>query len=318
MQDELISVIVPVYNVEPYLCRCVDSILRQTYRNLEIILVDDGSTDQSGRICDEYARQDLRVTVVHQKNGGLSAARNTGIERANGEYLSFVDSDDFIDERMLEVLYTDLRAAGVEVSAIEYQTFEREEGLKAEETLPPMQTMTGEEAIRRVLISNGIEDFAWNKLYKKSLFERIRYPDGRVFEDLGTTYRLLECCRTVAYRPAKLYFYYQRQDSILHRKSLKFYRDKYDMTMERYRFIQKNHPDFVENDAAALNMIQHCYSYLMQDTVRRAEMERILKTLNPAALKLVCSSTRRKYYLLKFSRKLYAKLFLLKNGPAVE
>lgn len=318
MGTELISVIVPVYNVEPYLCRCVDSILRQTYRNLEIILVDDGSTDQGGKICDEYARKDPRVIVVHQENGGLSVARNTGIDRAKGEYLSFVDSDDFIDERMLEVLYADLRAAGAEVSAIEYQTFEREEELKPEENLTPMQTMTGEEAIRRVLISNGIEDFAWNKLYKKSLFDRIRYPEGRVFEDLGTTYRLLECCRTVAYRPAKLYFYYQRQDSILHRKSLKFYRDKCDMAMERYHFMQKKHPDFVENDAAALNMIQHCYPYLMQDAARRAEMDHILETLNPTALRLVCASTRRKYYLLKFSRKLYAKLFLLKNGQAVE
>lgn len=318
MQEERISVIVPVYNVEAYLHRCVDSILNQTYRNLEIILVDDGSADQSGAICDEYARQDSRVVAIHQENGGLSAARNTGIDHAKGKYLSFVDSDDFLDERMLEVLYRDLQAAGAEVSAIEYQTFEREDELKQEQSLPQMQTMTGAEAIRRVLILDGIQDFAWNKLYKKSLFEKIRYPEGRVFEDLGTTYRLLECCKTVAYRPAELYFYYQRPDSILHRKSLKFYRDKYDMTMERYQFVQKQHPEFVENDAAALNMIQHCYPYLIQDIARRDEMDRILNTLDPAALKLVCASTRRKYYLLKFSRMLYVKLFRLKNGPAAE
>lgn len=108
METELISVIVPVYNVERYLRRCVDSILHQTYRNLEVLLVDDGSTDASGAICDEYAAQEECVTAVHQKNGGLSAARNTGLERAQGTYLCFVDSDDFLDSRMLETLCRDL------------------------------------------------------------------------------------------------------------------------------------------------------------------------------------------------------------------
>ena len=104
METELISVIVPVYNVERYLRRCVDSILHQTYQDLEVLLVDDGSTDASGAICDEYAAQEERVTAVHQKNGGLSAARNAGLERAQGTYLCFVDSDDFLDSRMLETL----------------------------------------------------------------------------------------------------------------------------------------------------------------------------------------------------------------------
>lgn len=128
METELISVIVPVYNVERYLRRCVDSILHQTYQDLEVLLVDDGSTDASGAICDEYAAQEERVAAVHQKNGGLSAARNAGLERAQGTYLCFVDSDDFLDSRMLETLCRDLQEQDADVAVVGFRTFEREEG----------------------------------------------------------------------------------------------------------------------------------------------------------------------------------------------
>ena len=186
MQTPLISVIVPVYNVEPYLRRCVDSILRQTYRNLEILLVDDGSTDRSGTICDACAQQDTRVKVIHQKNGGLSAARNCGLETARGEYISFVDSDDLINDRMIETLYRDLAGQGADISAVGYRMFENQEELRPEEITAPVQCMTGKEALRRILVSEEIGDFAWNKLYKKILFQTIRYPEGRVFEDRHT------------------------------------------------------------------------------------------------------------------------------------
>ena len=316
MQTPLISVIVPVYNVEPYLRRCVDSILRQTYRNLEILLVDDGSTDRSGTICDACAQQDTRVKVIHRKNGGLSAARNCGLETARGEYISFVDSDDLINDRMIETLYRDLAGQGADISAVGYRMFENQEELRPEEITAPVQCMTGKEAVRRILVSEEIGDFAWNKLYKKILFQTIRYPEGRVFEDLGTTYRLLDQCDKVTFRPDKLYCYFQRPDSILHRKSLKFYRDKYEMVMERDHLLRERYPEWVENDAALLNMIQNCYPYLYPEANYRAEMDRALNGLNPEALKLVCPSTQRKYRLLKFNRKLYAKLFLLKNGQA--
>lgn len=154
METELISVIVPVYNVERYLRRCVDSILHQTYRNLEVLLVDDGSTDASGAICDEYAAQEERVTAVHQKNGGLSAARNTGLERAQGTYLCFVDSDDFLDSRMLETLCRDLQEQDADVAVVGFRMFEREEELAPAELAVPVQCMTGREAIRSTLVSD--------------------------------------------------------------------------------------------------------------------------------------------------------------------
>ena len=169
METELISVIVPVYNVERYLRRCVDSILHQTYRNLEVLLVDDGSTDASGAICDEYAAQEERVTAVHQKNGGLSAARNAGLERAQGTYLCFVDSDDFLDSRMLETLCRDLQEQNADVAVVGFRMFEREEELAPAELTVPVQCMTGREAIRNTLVSDELGDFAWNKLYKEYL-----------------------------------------------------------------------------------------------------------------------------------------------------
>ena len=267
METELISVIVPVYNVERYLRRCVDSILHQTYRNLEVLLVDDGSTDASGAICDEYAAQEERVTAVHQKNGGLSAARNAGLERAQGTYLCFVDSDDFLDSRMLETLCRDLQEKDADVAVVGFRMFEREEELAPAELAVPVQCMTGREAIRNTLVSDELGDFAWNKLYKRELFRDIRYPLGRMMEDQGTTYRIFQQCSKVVYRPVPLYYYYQRPDSILHRRNMKFYEDKLDMGYQKYQAIREAYPGMSENDAAMLSVVEHCYPYLMQDKV---------------------------------------------------
>ena len=317
-QPALISVIVPVYNVERYLRRCVDSILHQTYQNLEVLLVDDGSTDASGAICDEYAAQEERVTAVHQKNGGLSAARNAGLERAQGTYLCFVDSDDFLDSRMLETLCRDLQEQNADVAVVGFRMFEREEELAPAELAVPVQCMTGREAIRSTLVSDELGDFAWNKLYKRELFRDVRYPLGRMMEDQGTTYRIFQQCSKVAYRPVPLYYYYQRPDSILHRRNMKFYEDKLDMGYQKYRAIREAYPGMPENDAAMLSVVEHCYPYLMQDTERRAKMEAFLQECDPAAAKLLCTSSQRKYQLLRCSRRLYAKLVLLKNGPAAK
>ena len=183
METELISVIVPVYNVERYLRRCVDSILHQTYQDLEVLLVDDGSTDASGAICDEYAAQEERVTAVHQKNGGLSAARNTGLERAQGTYLCFVDSDDFLDSRMLDTLCRDLQDQDADLAVVGFRMFEREEELAPAELAVPVQCITGREAIRSTLVSYELGDFAWNKLYKRAMFDTLRFRDGKRYED---------------------------------------------------------------------------------------------------------------------------------------
>ena len=319
MQTPLISVIVPVYNVEPYLRRCVDSILRQTYRNLEILLVDDGSTDRSGTICDEYARQDTRVRVIHQKNQGQAAARNHGIDQEKGGYLSFVDSDDFIDERMLETLYHDAVEADVMLAAAGFRKVSDAVASSAPTEGIGPEIMSGKEAIDSLLLSEEIGDFPWNKLYDRRLFDGVRYPEGYIFEDLGTTYRLVERCPRISFRREALYNYYQRADSTLNQtKKLRFYENKFDMGYSRYVWLRERYGEFLENDAALLSNIEHCWPYLAQEEERREKMEAFLRQMKPEAARLLCPSSQRKYRLLRFSRKLYAELFVLKNGPAAD
>ena len=178
--------------------------------------------------------------------------------------------------------------------------------------------MTGKEALRSILQSEELGDFAVNKLYKRELFENVCYPLGRMMEDQGTTYKLLDKCQGVAYCPVPLYFYYQRPDSILHKRALKFYEDKWDMGCQRYQYIREKYPDMLENDAAMMKIVEHCYPYLRKDERRRAEMERFLQEFRTEAEGLLGSGFMRKYRLLKQSRGLYCALFLLKNGRAAK
>ena len=171
---------------------------------------------------------------------------------------------------------------------------------------------------RLIHIQNEIKETLYLLLIKRELFRDIRYPLGRMMEDQGTTYRIFQQCGKVAYRPVPLYYYYQRPDSILHRRNMKFYEDKLDMGYQKYRAIREAYPGMSENDAAMLSVVEHCYPYLMQDTERCAKMEAFLQECDPAAAKLLCTSSQRKYQLLRCSRRLYAKLFLLKNGPAAK
>lgn len=318
MNNKLISVIVPVYNVRPYLKRCIDSIIAQTYSNLEILLVDDGSTDGSGELCDAYARQDARVQVIHKKNAGQAAARNDAIDIARGSYLGFVDSDDFIDCRMFEILYQDLTEHDAQISIVTFQEFTEEKEVTVSRNLMSIECQAGEKILQKLLLEEKIGDFSWNKLYRRELFKEIRYPVGRMMEDQGIMYKLVDQCTKVTYRPIRLYFYYQRPDSTLHRRTLKFYEDKWDMGCQRYQYIREKYPDMLENDAAMMKIVEHCYPYLRRDQRRRAEMERFLQEFRTEAEGLLDSGFMRKYRLLKQSRGLYSALFLLKNGRAAK
>ena len=318
MNNKLISVIVPVYNVRPYLKRCIDSIIAQTYSNLEILLVDDGSTDGSGELCDAYARQDARVQVIHKKNAGQAAARNDAIDIARGSYLGFVDSDDFIDCRMFEILYQDLTEHDAQISTVTFQEFTEEKEVTVSRNLMSIECQAGEKILQKLLLEEKIGDFSWNKLYRRELFKEIRYPVGRMMEDQGIMYKLVDQCTKVTYRPIRLYFYYQRPDSTLHRRTLKFYEDKWDMGCQRYQYIREKYPDMLENDAAMMKIVEHCYPYLRKDERRKAEMERFLQEFRTEAEGLLDSGFMRKYRLLKQSRGLYSALFLLKNGRAAK
>ena len=212
-----ISVIVPVYKVEPYLHRCVDSILSQTFRDFELILVDDGSPDRCGEICEEYASIHPFIHVIHQENGGLSAARNSGIDWAfaNSEslYLAFVDSDDWVAPEYLEMLYRAVKDTGCAISACGIQR-------TAGEPLPTgqgycVEKIPSEDYYCTKTFHDGITVVAWNKLYRKDLFAAVRYPVGKLHEDEFTTYRLVYGVDAVAVVQARLYAYFQNDAGIM-------------------------------------------------------------------------------------------------------
>ncbi len=214
-QDCLISVIVPVYNVEQYLSRCVDSILAQTYQNLEIILVDDGTKDNSDKICDDYAARDSRIKVIHKENGGLSSARNAGIDAATGEYLAFVDSDDWIEPDMYEKMLGLIEKYGVKLVCAGRYDVDSETNQKTIGLCPPKEELiSGQELVRRIFIWDNIDSAAVDKLYHASLFHGIRYPLGVVCEDVPTTYRIALSAEQVAMCPIPMYNYYHRPGSI--------------------------------------------------------------------------------------------------------
>ena len=211
----LLSVIVPVYNVEAYLFRCVDSILGQTYSDLEVILVDDGSKDTSGRICDDYAAKDSRVRVIHKENGGLSSARNAGLDEARGEYIAFVDSDDWIEAEAYEHMLTLAEKYGVQLVCggrfdVNGKTGERKVGLCPQKE----ECISGEELAGRIFLWDNCDSSACDKLYHASLLEDFRFPLGKVCEDVPVTYKIVLKAGQVAMSDRPFYNYYHRPGSI--------------------------------------------------------------------------------------------------------
>lgn len=213
---DLISIIVPVFNMRTFLRRCLNSILNQSYYNLDIILIDDESTDGSGSICDEYCKKDNRITVIHKKNGGLSAARNTGMQLAKGSYITFIDSDDFVHQDFIRVLYNFIKEFHADISICDY---EKGSGniIHSNDKNKLFSIKSSENLLNEWHDKNKkIETVVWNKLYKKELFNGIKFPEGHCFEDIHITHLLFAAARTVVIVNQKLYYYYQRSDSIVH------------------------------------------------------------------------------------------------------
>lgn len=217
--QELISVIVPVYNVEKYLSRCIESIINQTYTNIEIILVDDGSTDNSRIICDEYKKKDKRINVIHKKNGGLSDARNKGIEMSRGEYLCFIDSDDYIEESFVEELYEMCIKNNVKISQCSFEIV-KEHNKNTKTEIEEKEETKYKNISCQEMIYNSYSKYpahnviVCNKMFKKELFNDIKFTVGRLHEDEFTTYKLIYLAERIFVTNKKLYNYYQREGSI--------------------------------------------------------------------------------------------------------
>ena len=216
--NPLITIIVPIYKVENYLERCIKSILAQTYNNIEIILVDDGSPDRCPQICDQFQKVDSRIRVIHKKNGGLSDARNAGFEVSSGDLICFVDSDDYISVAYIENLYKIITLGNCDIAVCDFEsvdTFKMEHG-KNEDFLTKVTYCTGIEMMSHMYDDMFLQTVvAWNKMYKREILEGTCYPVGLIHEDEATTCKYLYKAKRVGYTPEKLYYYYVRPNSIM-------------------------------------------------------------------------------------------------------
>lgn len=277
----LISVVVPIYGVEDYIRQCVNSIIGQTYRNLEIILVDDGSPDQCPEICDEFRKQDNRIQVIHKPNGGLSDARNTGIRCARGDYLMFVDGDDWIQNTMAEHLLSACKKYNVKLaSCARYITDGTTVGSTA--FASGEQVYSAEEALKQILSGKAMDVAAWDKIYARELFEGICFPVGENNEDIATFYKIIDRAGKVAHCGTAEYYYRNRPGSIT--------KLKYDIRARKVieknldaleKFVDEKYPDCKQaflryhatNIYALLNKYIKCmgtkelpeYNYLLKE-----------------------------------------------------
>lgn len=272
MDNPLISIIIPVYNVEKYLAKCVESVINQTYKKIQIILIDDGSTDNSGKICDDFKLKDNRIEVIHKKNGGLSDARNAGLKIVKGDYIGFIDSDDYIEKDMYETLLCLLIENNADISIVSF--FEYENGMftKMEYTneLIKMNSLDG---IKHILMDKKIPNYAWNKLFKKNIFNDIIFPVGRKFEDISITYKLFENANNIVFKDVAKYYYIRRDDSITKTKNYDNYKDYVDILMERYRYLENKYAHKIQpyNDYGLINNMLWYYTVLCSFDIKELE-----------------------------------------------
>lgn len=215
--DEKISVIVPVYNVEKYLNKCIDSILSQTYNNIEVVLIDDESPDNCGVLCDDYAKQDPRIVVIHQKNAGVSAARNTGLKASTGAYIFFVDSDDYLPFDSIEKLYNSIIEYEADISIGIEEYFCYKDNIESHWNRPfinPKNSfcMDEETALKELLRQVYFANSAWGKLYKKTVFEGVFFPEGCSHEPKATIYKTILNSNRIAFCNELVYYYLIRND----------------------------------------------------------------------------------------------------------
>lgn len=317
MIKEKISIIVPVYNVEAYLERCVESILKQTYTNLEILLVNDGSIDKSGELCDKLALRDHRIRVIHKENGGLSDARNRGIDEASSNLIGFIDSDDYIDEDMYETLYRQMVASKADLSMcghydVYHQIPEKQVAeIKTWELMP-------EEAIKMVMEAKILSVTAVNKLYKKALFEQLRFRIGKIAEDAFIMVDLIHQCSKIVATNEKKYYYVHRENSITTQKfSLKFL-NVIEAYEQNAKIISENYPDLYD---VAIMRLNWAYFYVLDrllvdnDFKDKVLEDRLISYLKKNKKSILMDSrfTRARkmsFLALCLSRKLYLRILL--------
>lgn len=241
-----VSVIIPIYNVEKYLPRCIKSVLDQTYKNIEVILVDDGAKDNSGVMCEEYAKDSKNITVIHKENGGLSSARNSGIEIATGDAVFFLDSDDYLSTECIEKMVCLMEENDADISIIQMKYIpENQNDECAEREIENLVVMNSEQAIEESLYQKLYTCCAPAKLYKRKVIGEVRFPLGRISEDLATCHVFLNNADKIVYSNYYGYFYRQHESSIMHVFNPKRL-DALEWTAEIERFCRINYPSLIK------------------------------------------------------------------------
>lgn len=307
MEEALVSVIIPVYNVEKYLKKCVDSVLNQTYRNLDIILVDDGSTDLSGKMCDELGTADKRVTVIHKQNGGLSDARNAGLNVARGEYYAFVDSDDYISSDMIEIMVNSARENSCEIAICNMVRFsESGESALFYHPVAQKQILLGENRFKTLK-----QPSVCNKLFKASLFQNIRFPKGKYYEDTFVYHELLYRAKSVILTGSNSYWYLERSDSIVGSpKYTSRYFDFIEAVWKRAEFLIENNvkPYGEEACLSLYAAFSNAVKYIKRDRKNKQKFKIAREQYNFAYTVLMKQNN-------SISLKQKIRLFLLKYLP---
>lgn len=243
----LISIIIPVYNIDNYVSRCVESVISQSYENLDILLIDDGSDDASGEICDQYGEKYSRIRVIHKANGGLSEARNVGIEAAKGEYIAFLDGDDFITKNYVANLFNAIEqslcdlAISMFMNVVDGQKI----NLNTDDVLENFRVVSSEECLKSLLYQKGIETSAPGKIYKRELIGDLRFPVGKLYEDVMFTVQMIARSARVAIIDNVDYMYYQRQGSIQYQQFDRRKMDSIRHSLELEQFIEQNYPKLI-------------------------------------------------------------------------
>ena len=286
----MISVVVPAYNVEKYVTKCINSLATQSFHDTEIILVDDGSTDSTSSICDELASQYNQVFTYHKENGGLSDARNYGISKANGEFITFVDSDDYVSHLYLEELM-DMMTDDVQITMVNIQHV-YEDKQPSNNATNKIEKITAKDAISRMLLRQGYTHCGVGKLYRKQLWKELRFPVGRLYEDYLTTYRAFSEAKAVKAKDNKSYYYLQREGSIMH----------YDVSPRTLSLLEASDEvtDFVigkypELRIPAIDLQMASYLKTLQNVLNYDRhsytdvQNRIIKFVSQHAWELICS-----------------------------
>lgn len=240
--NDLISIVVPVFNVESYLSKCLDSILEQTYKNIEIIVVDDGSTDLSSSICDDYAKRNTNVVVIHKENGGLSSARNAGIKVAKGKHIFFIDSDDYIDKKTLEILIDSLEKNESDISICQITDNKNEFGTKKNLTT---ENFSSKEALKQIFAEQKLNTSACAKLFKRELFDSIEFPEGLIYEDFATIYKVILKAKNITACNLPLYYYRTNEESITKTKFNKNRMQFFTVSEMVIKDIKDKYPELV-------------------------------------------------------------------------